>query len=194
MKRAVPLIATLLIFIACDATDTADDTAGTPAESVEVVAHMPTEAESADILAVLQEFFDGLAGDPELIANAVEPNIVMQSTDARGGTVVFGSSTASFNDLRYRRSTKLCKRRLERFETSEVLMTERMWDPEVRVAGALATVWTPYDFYVGSEFSHCGIDVATLMRRDGGWKIINLNWTRQVPPGCALHPDGPPND
>ena len=180
MKRAVPLIATLLIFIACDATDTADDTAGTPAESVEVVAHMPTEAESADILAVLQEFFDGLAGDPELIANAVEPNIVMQSTDARGGTVVFGSSTL--------------EGLLQRVETSEVLMTERMWDPEVRVAGALATVWTPYDFYVGSEFSHCGIDVATLMRRDGGWKIINLNWTRQVPPDCALHPDGLPSD
>lgn len=177
MKRAVPLIATLLICPACDATD---DAAGTPTESVEAAAHVPTAAERADILSVLQEFFDGLAGDPELIANAVEPNILMQSTDARGGTVVFGSSTL--------------EGLLQRVETSEVLMTERMWDPVVRVAGALATVWTPYDFYVGSEFSHCGIDVATLMRRDGGWKIINLNWTRQVPPDCALHPDGPPSD
>ena len=78
-------------------------------------------------------------------------------------------------------------------ETVEEVMTERMWDAEVRVAGAIATIWTPYDFYIGSEFSHCGIDVATLMRRDGGWKIINLNWTRDVPPNCALHPDGPPS-
>ena len=54
MKRAVPLIATLLIFPACDATDTADDTAGTPTESVEMVAHVPTAAERADILSVLQ--------------------------------------------------------------------------------------------------------------------------------------------
>ena len=139
---------------------------------------MPTAAERADILAVLQEFFDGLAGDPNLIANAVEPGIVMQSTDARSGTAVSGRSTL--------------EGLLQRVETSEVVMTERMWDAEVQVAGALATVWTPYDFYIGSEFSHCGIDVATLMRRDDGWKIINLNWTREAPPNCALHPDGPP--
>ena len=180
MKRAVPLIATLLISTACGATDEGDDAATPPMQAAEVAAHAPTATDQADILAVLQAFFDGLAGDPDLIANAVDPNIVMQSTDARSGTAVFGSST--LDGL------------LQRVETGEAVMTERMWDAEVRVAGALATIWTPYDFYIGSDFSHCGIDVATLMRRDGGWKIISLNWTRDVPPNCPLHPDGPPSD
>lgn len=180
MKRAVPLIATLLISTACGATDEGDDAASTPMQAAEVAAHAPTTADQAEILAVLQAFFDGLAGDPDLIANAVDPDIVMQSTDARSGTAVFGSSTL--------------EGLLQRVETGEAVMTERMWDADVRVAGALATIWAPYDFYIGSDFSHCGIDVATLMRRDGGWKIINLNWTRDVPPNCALHPEGPPSD
>ena len=179
MKCAVSLIATLLICTACGSTDGGDDAPSTRIQAAEIAAHMPTVAERADILAVLQAFFDGLAGDPDLIANAVDPNITMESTDARSGTTVFGRSTLAGL--------------LQRVETGEEVMTERMWDAEVRVAGAIATIWTPYDFYIGSEFSHRGIDVATLMRRDGGWKIINLNWTRDVPPNCALHPDGPPS-
>ncbi len=30
---------------------------------------------------------------------------------------------------------------------------ERMWDPEVRIDGPVASVWAPYDFYLGAEFS-----------------------------------------
>ena len=55
-------------------------------------------------------------------------------------------------------------------------------------------MWTPYDFYVGSEFSHCGVDVATLNRTADGWKVVSLDWNRQQPPECQLHPDGPPGD
>ena len=178
MKRTVPLIATLLTCTACGATDGGDDAQSAPMQAAEVAAHEPTVAERADILAVLQAVFDGLAGDPGLITNAMDANIVMQSTDARSGTTVFGSSTL--------------ERLLQRVETAEEVMIERMWDAEVRVAGSLATIWTPYDFYIGSQFSHCGVDVATLMRREGGWRIINLHWTRDAPPNCALHPDGSP--
>ena len=181
MKRTLPLIATLLLCAACGGADVGDDARSTPMQSTEaeVAAHVPSAAERTDILSVLQAVFDGLAGDPDLITNAMDANIVMRSTDARSGTTVFGSST--LDGL------------LQRVETGEEVMIERMWDAEVKVAGDLATIWTPYDFYVGSEFSHCGIDVATLMRRDNGWTITNLDWTRDIPPNCALHPDGPPN-
>jgi len=179
MKLPLPLIATLLLCTACGGADGGNDEPTTPVQSAGVVAHMPSAAERTDILAVLQAVFDGLAGDPDLIANAMDANIVMRSTDARSGTPVLGNSTL--------------EGLLQRVEAGGETMIERMWDAEVRVAGDLATIWTPYDFYVGSEFSHCGVDVATLMRRDGNWKIINLDWTRDVPPNCALHPDGPPS-
>ena len=30
-------------------------------------------------------------------------------------------------------------------------------------AAPLAVVWTPYDFWVGGEWSHCGMDIFTLV-------------------------------
>lgn len=69
---------------------------------------------------------------------------------------------------------------------------ERMWSPRVRVQGALATVWAPYDFYVHGQFSHCGIDTFQLVRRPDGWRVAGLVYTRSQPPACELHPDGPP--
>ena len=79
-----------------------------------------------------------------------------------------------------------------RVEGSEAVLTERMFDPEVRVSGDLAMVWTPYDFYVGDEFSHCGADAVLLSRSGDSWTIVALSWTRLQPPECELHPDGPP--
>jgi hypothetical protein len=72
---------------------------------------------------------------------------------------------------------------------TEVLM-ERMWDPEVRIEGLTATVWTPYDFYRDGEFSHCGIDAFQLVKLNGQWKIASVMYTRQTE-GCDS-PLGPP--
>lgn len=54
---------------------------------------------------------------------------------------------------------------------------ERMWNPEVRVDGNLATLWAPYDFHLGDAFSHCGIDAFQLVRTDAGWKIVSIAYT-----------------
>lgn len=73
-----------------------------------------------------------------------------------------------------------------------VPMVERIWDPEVRVSGDLASVWAPYDFYVDGAFSHCGVNTIQLVRVAGGWRISAVSYTIARPPACALHPDGPP--
>lgn len=70
--------------------------------------------------------------------------------------------------------------------------TERMWMPEVRVQGSLASVWAPYDFYVHGEFSHCGVDAFHLVRVGNEWRVQGLVYTVQQPPDCRMHPDGPP--
>jgi hypothetical protein len=71
-------------------------------------------------------------------------------------------------------------------------LLERMWTPVVRVQGAIATLWTPYDFHVDGRFSHCGVDTATLLRTGGGWRIAALVYTVQRT-GCAPSPLGPPS-
>ena len=59
------------------------------------------------------------------------------------------------------------------------LLDERTYNPEVRIDANLATVWAEYDFYLGDQFSHCGVDQMTLVRTAAGWKIVALADTRR---------------
>ena len=70
--------------------------------------------------------------------------------------------------------------------TSDTLV-ERIRDPEVRVHGAVATVWAPYDFHVNGRRTHCGIDAVTLVRTSSGWKIALWAYTVE-PNGCTPEP------
>ncbi len=69
-------------------------------------------------------------------------------------------------------------------------LTERYWDEEVLVSDHLAVFWAPYDFHIDGEFSHCGIDVLSLIKIEGQWKIGSAMWTVQRP-NCEASPLGP---
>jgi hypothetical protein len=69
---------------------------------------------------------------------------------------------------------------------------ERGFGATVRVQDRLAQVWMPYDLYQGGQWSHCGVDVFTLMKRDGYWRVASLIYTIEQPPACQKHPAGPP--
>lgn len=64
---------------------------------------------------------------------------------------------------------------------------ERLFDPEVRIEGTLATVWAAYDFHFGSTFSHCGIDAFQMLKTADGWRIVSLADTFQRE-GCSRRP------
>ena len=72
------------------------------------------------------------------------------------------------------------------------VVTERGFSAEVRINGPLAVVWYPYDLYIDGKWSHCGVDVFTLIRDDGRWRIAAMAWSAEQPPACVQHPDGPP--
>lgn len=69
---------------------------------------------------------------------------------------------------------------------------ERGFDPEVRMAGTIAMVWLPHDLYADGKWSHCGVDVFTLVRVGTSWRIASLAYSVEQPPACRAHPDGPP--
>ena len=75
--------------------------------------------------------------------------------------------------------------------TRKVAVLERFWNPEVRVRGPIATIWTPYDFWSDGKFSHCGIDAFDLIKTADGWKISGGTYTVERT-GCAPSPLGPP--
>ena len=68
---------------------------------------------------------------------------------------------------------------------------ERIWDPVVEVRGRTGMVWAPYDFHLNGTFSHCGIDVLTLLRLEEGWKVTTITYD-VVREGCQPSPLGAP--
>jgi hypothetical protein len=101
--------------------------------------------------------------------------------------VLFPTQTAA-GATRYRVRT----RAEQRASPFGGVVTERGFRPEVRVNGGVAMVWYPYDLYLGDRWSHCGVDIFTLVRADGRWRIASMVWSAEQPPVCERHPDGPP--
>ncbi|PWI29703.1 3-methyl-2-oxobutanoate hydroxymethyltransferase [Flavobacteriaceae bacterium LYZ1037] len=56
---------------------------------------------------------------------------------------------------------------------------ERLLDYKIQIDGTMAHVWTPYEFWVNGQFSHCGVNSFQLFKDDGNWKIIYLIDTRR---------------
>ncbi len=56
---------------------------------------------------------------------------------------------------------------------------ERITFESIKIDGALASVWTPYKFYSGEKFSHCGANSFQLVKVDGAWKIQYIIDTRR---------------
>ena len=48
---------------------------------------------------------------------------------------------------------------------------------EVKIHKGIAMVWAPYDLWVNDIFTHCGVDVFTLMKSSSGWKIASIAYT-----------------
>lgn len=67
----------------------------------------------------------------------------------------------------------------------EHIIKERMREKDVvvKVQGRIATVWAPYDLWLNDKFSHCGVDVFTLLKTPEGWKIVTCSYTMEKE-GC----------
>jgi hypothetical protein len=59
---------------------------------------------------------------------------------------------------------------------------ERIEFGAIHIDSDLASVWTPYKFYVGDKFSHCGVNSFQLVKLAGEWKIQYIIDTRRRQP------------
>jgi len=50
----------------------------------------------------------------------------------------------------------------------------------IKIDGALAWVWAPYNFYYKGKFSHCGVDCFCIVRINNTWKIQYIIDTRRT--------------
>jgi len=133
----------------------------------------------AQVIAAVQSFFDSMEkADAELARKILMPDARFFSAAERDGKVTVRPGTGEAFIAGFSNPNR-----------GKAL--ERMWDPEVRVQGSIAQVWTRYDFHNNGTFSHCGIDAFGLIKTDDGWKIASAMWTVERT-GCAPSPLGTP--
>lgn len=129
----------------------------------------PADPEDKAALAVTQAFFDGMAAaSPDAMRATVLPNAqFMGVRTLPDGTIKV--SRVAFEDSFGKHMDPGVK--------------EWMWSPVIIRRGALATVTGPYEVSKDGKTLHCGIDVFTLAKADGAWKIASISWTAE--PGAC---------
>ena len=129
-------------------------------------------AEENEIKKVIDQLFTGMrSSDTALLADAFAPEAILQTIIQKkdGSTVVRTDEVSGF-------ISSIGKPHKEIYD-------ERIRYGNIEIDANLAAVWTPYQFFVGSTFSHCGVNSFQLVKLDGKWKIQYLIDTRRKD-GC----------
>ena len=130
----------------------------------------PPAADREQVLQIVQSFFDALAK---------HDGAALQTLYAPGSQVTAGPRPET-NPPALRQ--RLVEADVAWLNTSKDQLLERMWNPTVLLEGGIAVVWTPYDFHRNGKFSHNGIDVFTLMKLNGVWKIVGTVYSVEPEP------------
>lgn len=133
-----------------------------------LIAWSQEEKEMEAVKIAIQKLFDGMRiGDSTQVRKVFVPGARMQT---------------SFVDKEGQ--PKLVDGDLEKFIAAvgtphEEIWDERIWSYDIRIDGTLAAAWTPYSFYVGEKFSHCGVNAFHLFKSREGWRITHITDTRR---------------
>ncbi|MBN7815034.1 nuclear transport factor 2 family protein [Algoriphagus pacificus] len=127
-----------------------------------------SQTEEADVKAVIISLFDGMrAKNSEQILNAFSADAIMQTIqDKPEGTTIGSNSVADFA-------------KSIGSVPEGTSLDERITDYQINVDGNMATAWTPYQFYLNGNFSHCGVNSFQLVKLEGKWKIVYIIDTRR---------------
>jgi len=112
------------------------------------------------IKTVVNRFFEGIEkGDTTLLKSSCTATMLLQTftTDKEGKMQVYTEEFADFLAMVGSPNTDNYQERIK-FEA-------------IHVEKSLASVWTPYTFYINDKRSHCGTNSFQLVNTAGGWKI-----------------------
>jgi hypothetical protein len=122
--------------------------------------------EKKEVLRVVQQLFDAMASQDTLAARqTMMADGQIYAVQDKGDSVQVGRRA----NLQFIRN----------LVNSERVIEERMREKQVKVElhKQLAMVWAPYDLWINKKFSHCGVDIFTLIKTNQGWKIASLVYT-----------------
>ncbi|WP_375418835.1 hypothetical protein [uncultured Hymenobacter sp.] len=131
-------------------------------------AQVPTPAaETQAVQQTIKAFFDGMRrADSTAVRRTLAPGAVFHVIDSRNGT------------------TRLLPEKPGDFVKAVGTPHKEVWDEritfdKVLIDANLASVWTPYEFYLGNTFSHCGYNSFQVVKLAEGWRIAHIIDTRR---------------
>jgi Putative lumazine-binding len=130
----------------------------------------------ANIKAVVDSFFRGMKNaDTTLMKATLAPNVVFETV-----AKVKVNETQARNEVSQQKVESfilvISKQKPNDFD-------ERITYETIKIDDGLAVAWTPYKFFYKGKFSHCGINMFTLVYLNGAWRIQRIIDTRRVV-GC----------
>lgn len=130
-----------------------------------------SQTEEEQVEAVIRSLFDGMRSkNSDQVAAAFSKDALMQTVMAKPeGSEVGSNAVADF--VKRIASTP-----------AETNLDERILEYQIKVDGTMASAWTPYQFYVNGNFSHCGVNSFQLVKMADGWKIVYIIDTRRKEP------------
>jgi len=102
---------------------------------------------------------------------------VMDTSTLQLKTVIYSKQSADFEEILLPFTDFLDG--IEKARSQGQKWEEKIWSIDINVDGGLATVWTPYSFFVDGELSHCGVNLITLLQQNKRWKITGVTDTRR---------------
>jgi len=132
-----------------------------------IPANAQTDQEK-EVQETIDTLFEGmLKSDSSIVASAFQRDAIMQTImkDQSGNVKVADGQLADF---------------LKSIQQAKPgILNEKLGGYEIKVDGELASAWTPYEFYIGDNFSHCGVNSFQLIDTSEGWKIFHIVDTRR---------------
>ena len=124
--------------------------------------------ETEAVKKVITTFFDGMRrGDSTMVRRTLSPAAIFHGFGGKPGQ----APTLEIENI-------------NGFLKAVATPHAQVWDERVEfervlIDANLASVWAPYEFYMGSKFSHCGYDSFQLVKLADGWKIAHVIDTRR---------------
>ena len=131
----------------------------------------PTDVEDhevAEVIAAVSELWEAMrTGDSTRARAVIHEDAIGYSVGMRGEETTFRHDTP------------------DAFITAIGSPHEEVWDERVsnervEIDGSLATYWADYEFWLGEQRLHCGVDAFQLYKTGEGWKLFVLSDTRRA--------------
>ncbi len=138
--------------------------------SLEAFAQKKHTQEEKEILLKVQQFFDALEKQDTVLFKSI---LLM---DGQTWAISEKENIVKYSMRQFRDIMKT-------FINPARIIQERMLSSEIKIHDRIAMAWVPYTLDISGKFSHCGIDIFTMLKTSEGWKIASAAYTVE-PDGC----------